>query len=107
MDEAFTVGKVISVDRTSLPKKVTVNIGKTHPAVGEVDEKYLLTHTGFVTFPDEKNKKYSFWYYPAEKKIYWTKDKGQTTDIWTGTTDQSRKLVQFSFLFVALGPDDK
>ena len=91
MDETFTVGKVITVDRSAVPVKIKINIGKTNPAVGEVDETFLLTQTGFVAFPDENNKKYNFWYYPTEGNIYWTADKGKTTDIWRGTTDPTSK----------------
>ena len=91
MDEAFTVGKIISVDRSKSPSTLQIRIGDTHPATGEIDEKYLEKHTGSVSFPDENNKKYNFWYYPIEKKIYWTADKPSTTDIWTGDSDENSK----------------
>ena len=87
MDDAFTAGIMISIDRAVTPGTVTVRIGDAKPGRGEVDEKYLLEHTGSVTFSDEGNKKYSFWYYPTEGKIYWTAEKGKSDDFWTGTTN--------------------
>ena len=56
---------------------------------------YLLTHTGSVTFPDENNKKYPFWYYPLEGKLYWSKKKEDHTgiDIWDGETDDTSKHI--------------
>ena len=99
LDAAFTVGKVITVDRSMNPIKIQVNLGSTHPATGEVDERFLLTHTGSVSFPDENNKKYNFWYYPAEHKIYWSADKGSTKDIWVGETDPSSKWFIYSLYY--------
>ena len=58
IDDAFTVGKVITVDRSLSPKKVEVNLRKIPYASGQIDETYLLKHTGSMTFPDENNKKY-------------------------------------------------
>ena len=103
LDEAYTVGKIITVDRTGSPSTVKVHIGDAPPATGEVDERFLLTHTGSVSFPDEKNKKYNFWYYPTEGKIYWAADKGKTKDIWTGETDTSSKKSHTTFFII----DDK
>ena len=93
MDDSFKVGKVITVDRSKSPKTVQVKIGETDPIVGEVDETFLLTHTGFMTFPDENNKKYPFWYYPVEGILKWSHEKGKgwEGDIWTGETDPSSK----------------
>ena len=91
MNEAFTIGIVITIDRTQSPGKVKVRIGDAEPGTGEIDEKFLLTHTGSVTFSDESNKKYNFWYYPAEGKIYWVADKGKSNDIWNGKTDPNGK----------------
>ena len=97
IDVAYTVGKVITVDRTKTPSTLQVKIGDTTPASGEIDESLTATHTGWVTFPDENNKKYNFWYYPTEGKIYWSADKGKTKDIWTGETDErSKNNVCFS-----------
>ena len=103
MDAAFKVGKVITVDRSKTPKVVQVNIGKTTPAMGQIDETLLFTHTGFVTFPDENNKKYSFWYYPVDGKLYWTKEKtkGQAyQDIWVGETDPNSKFTEGLFITI-------
>ena len=93
MDDTFKVGKVITVDRSKSPKTLKVNIGKTNPATGEIDETFLLTHTGFVSFPDENNKKYPFWYYPMDGVIHWSKEKtkGVIGDTWTGETDEKSK----------------
>ena len=103
IDGAFKVGTVISVDRSKTPKTLQIKIGKTDPAIGEIDETFLLTHTGSVSFPDENNKKYNFWYYPAEGVIYWSRDKVQykTGDYWTGETDENGKLSRTNiFLFL-------
>jgi len=50
-------------------------------ASGQIDET-KTPHRGWVTFPDDR--KYSFWFYPSEKTIYWDADKGRTNNIWRG-----------------------
>ena len=95
LDDAFKVGKKIAVDRSVRPKKVTVTIGKTDQATGQIDETYLLEHTGYVDFPDENNKRYPFWYYPAEGILKWSSKKGTgwAGDIWTAERDPSSELI--------------
>ena len=90
MDEAFLVGKRITVDRSTSSKKVTMYLGKNKYATGQVDETYLLTHTGFMKFPDERNKQYPFWYYPVEGILKWSQEKGKgwAGDIWTAESDE-------------------
>ena len=100
MDEAFQVGKVITVDRSTSSKKVQVNLGTTPYAMGQVDETYVLVHTGFIKFPDESNKNYPFWYYPVEGILKWSQEKGKgwADDIWTAESDERSKNTYFSRL---------
>ena len=81
------------MDASTTPKTLRVNIGKTPHAAGVIDETFLLTHTGSVSFPDENDKKYPFWYYPTEGKLYWSKEKGKGVvgDWWIGETDENSK----------------
>ena len=90
IDDAFLVGKRIVVDRSTRAKNLVMYLGKIPYATGQIDETYVLTHTGYMIFPDEK-KRYSFWYYPVEGILKWTyeKGKGWAGDIWRAQSDET------------------